>query len=1073
MQSSNALPGNARRKAGVVVKEITTSDLTKVLGFNPSAEQIAAIVSPLEPSMIVAGAGTGKTTVMAGRIAWLIMTQQVPPDRILGLTFTTKAANELLTRVRSFLPGALKYLPDESAHSDLGEPVISTYNAFGSRLLKEHALRLGLEPDARVVVDATRYQLAMRVVCQSNYDLGGLGYSPTTAVTEMLKLDEHCSNYLVDPNHIIEKDSQRLISLEGIAKKQELTHDMIKTCLKRISLAKLVLDFRQAKISNDVIDYADQIRLAAQAAQNSQAMRDILKEQFHAVLLDEYQDTSLSQKVLLQELFGQGHPVMAVGDPCQAIYGWRGAEITNMENFKFDFERQVSGMWEPAQIYKLTANRRSGQNILTAANSLSNKLREIHPEIVELVPADDAKPVGEIQTALLPTFTDEVEWVAEQISKIKPVKSWNEVAVLLREKKNAQYYVNALEAKGIPVQVVDPGALINLPEVREVVSYLEAIYDPTANTALARILLSPRWQIGSRDLAILGRHASELVRVDVTPEMPIDVQLDHIVSAVDKSQRVSLLDALELVSEDETLPYSPEARVRLVELASQLRMLRRFCNESAIDLISRVIRVTGIGIEAMVVNSPEGSTHFDRLAALIDLAGNFRNLEGDSSVAAFLEFLRTGQRFNSLVEADVTLSDNAVIVMSIHKSKGLEFPIVVIPDLTVGVFPSTPKDRHWPKNAFRIPPDALGAPINPLLPEFPSPTGPRGVDFKAFTSAAGELATIDERRLAYVAVTRAEQKVIASGSWWGPTQSRLRGPSDFLINLHDGATHPDVWTQTPDADATNPLLSDVQYLSWPAQIDPAKQSQVQRDAELVRSATIAMHDESGLSSAEKALVESWQQDIDALVLQSRQFESSERLVRLPSSLSASQLIALNTDEDTFLKSLVRPMPRKPSSAADRGTTFHSWVETFYGSRTLIDTETLAGAMDDEIYTDEQLQALKSAFESGPFVNRTPASLELPFALVLGGRTLRGRLDALFTGTLDDPTAADSWLVVDWKTGKPGSANDLQLSIYRQAAAQSLGVNPEQIQAAFYYVADQVVSTPQNLLSLDELAELIL
>lgn len=1073
MQSSNALPGNARRKAGVVVKEITISDLTKVLGFNPSSEQIAAIVSPLEPSMIVAGAGTGKTTVMAGRIAWLIMTQQVPPDRILGLTFTTKAANELLTRVRSFLPEALKYLPDESAHSDLGEPVISTYNAFGSRLLKEHALRLGLEPDARVVVDATRYQLAMRVVCQSNYDLGGLGYSPTTAVTEMLKLDEHCSNYLVDPNHIIEKDSQRLISLEGIAKKQELTHDMIKTCLKRISLAKLVLDFRQAKISNDVIDYADQIRLAAQAAQNSQAMRDILKEQFHAVLLDEYQDTSLSQKVLLQELFGQGHPVMAVGDPCQAIYGWRGAEITNMENFKFDFERQVSGMWEPAQIYKLTANRRSGQNILTAANSLSNKLREIHPEIVELVPADDAKPVGEIQTALLPTFTDEVEWVAEQISKIKPVKSWNEVAVLLREKKNAQYYVNALEAKGIPVQVVDPGALINLPEVREVVSYLEAIYDPTANTALARILLSPRWQIGSRDLAILGRHASELVRVDVTPEMPIDVQLDHIVSAVDKSQRVSLLDALELVSEDETLPYSPEARVRLVELASQLRMLRRFCNESAIDLISRIIRVTGIGIEAMVVNSPEGSTHFDRLAALIDLAGNFRNLEGDSSVAAFLEFLRTGQRFNSLVEADVTLSDNAVIVMSIHKSKGLEFPIVVIPDLTVGVFPSTPKDRHWPKNAFRIPPDALGAPINPLLPEFPSPTGPRGVDFKAFTSAAGELATIDERRLAYVAVTRAEQKVIASGSWWGPTQSRLRGPSDFLINLHDGATHPDVWTQTPDADATNPLLSDVQYLSWPARIDPAKQSQVQRDAELVRSATIAMHDESGLSSAEKALVESWQQDIDALVLQSRQFESSERLVRLPSSLSASQLIALNTDEDTFLKSLVRPMPRKPSSAADRGTTFHSWVETFYGSRTLIDTETLAGAMDDEIYTDEQLQALKSAFESGPFVNRTPASLELPFALVLGGRTLRGRLDALFTGTLDDPTAADSWLVVDWKTGKPGSANDLQLSIYRQAAAQSLGVNPEQIQAAFYYVADQVVSTPQNLLSLDELAELIL
>jgi len=1054
------------------VKEIKTSDLTKVLGFNPSAEQLAAIISPLEPSMIVAGAGTGKTTVMAGRIAWLIMTQQVAPDRILGLTFTTKAANELLTRVRSFLKAALSYLPDDSGHADLGEPIISTYNAFGSRLLKEHALRLGLEPDARVVVDATRYQLAMRVVCQSSHDLGGLGYSPTAAVTEMLKLDEQCSNYLVDPNLIVENDTQRLLGLEQIEKKQELTHDMIKTCKKRIALAKLVLDFRQAKISNDVIDYADQIRLAAQASQNSQAMRDILKEQFQVVLLDEYQDTSLSQKVLLQELFGQGHSVMAVGDPCQAIYGWRGAEITNMENFKFDFKRQVAGAFEPAQIYKLTANRRSGKNILTAANSLSNKLREIHPEIVELVPADDAKPAGEIHTALLPTFADEVEWVSEQISKLKPVKSWNEVAILLREKKNVQYYVTALEARGIPVQVIDPGALVNLPEVREVVSYLEAIYDPTANSALARILLSPRWQIGSRDLAILGRHASELVRVEVTPEMPIEVQLDHIVSAVDKSQRVSLLDALELVGEDDSLPYSPEAKVRMIELAGQLRMLRKFCNESAIDLISRIIRVTGIGIESMVLASPEGSTHFDRLAALLDLAGNFRNLEGDSSVAAFLEYLRTGQRFNSLVEADVTLSDNAVIVMSIHKSKGLEFPIVVVPDLTVGVFPSAPKDRHWPKNAFRIPTDSLGAPINPLLPDFPSPSGPRGVDFKAFATAAGELATIDERRLAYVAITRAERMVIASGSWWGPTQSRLRGPSDFLIDLHDSATDPDIWTPAPDVDATNPLMSDVQYLTWPAQIDPEKRSQIKIAADLVNAAATKLYDESGLTVEEINLVASWQQDIDALVLQSSQNEASERLVRLPNSLSASQLISLTTDEEVFLKSLVRPMPRKPSSAADRGTNFHSWVETFYGSRTLIDTETLSGAMDDEIYTDEQMQALKSAFACGPFVDRTPASLELPFALVLGGRTLRGRLDALFTGTLEDPTASDSWLVVDWKTGKPGSANDLQLSIYRQAAAQTLGVNPEQIQAAFFYVADQVVVAPPKLLSLAELAELI-
>jgi DNA helicase-2/ATP-dependent DNA helicase PcrA len=261
-------------------------------------------------------------------------------------------------------------------------------------------------------------------------------------------------------------------------------------------------------------------------------------------------------------------------------------------------------------------------------------------------------------------------------------------------------------------------------------------------------------------------------------------------------------------------------------------------------------------------------------------------------------------------------------------------------------------------------------------------------------------------------------------------------------------------------------------MSWPPKIEADKRSQIQQSAELVRLALVDHHDESGLSAEESALVDSWKQDIDALVLQANQNESQERIVRLPVSLSASQLIALSLDEETFLKSLVRPMPRKPSSAADRGTTFHSWVEIFYGRRTLIDTEALAGAMDDEIYSDIELQNLKSAFEVGPFVDRNPVSLELPFALVLGGRTLRGRMDALFAGTLDDPTASDRWLVVDWKTGKPGSANDLQLSIYRQAAALTLGVNPDQVQAVFYYVADQVVSTPETLLSLEELKELI-
>ncbi len=365
--------------------------LISVIGMTPSAEQLAAIEAPLEPGLIVAGAGTGKTTVMAARIAWLVMTSQITPDRILGLTFTTKATNELQNRVRKFLPGAIKFAVDSGASEvdELGEPTILTYNSFGSRLLKEHALRLGLEPDARVVVDATRYQLAMRVVANTSIDLSAFGYSAVNATKDLLKLDERLASYLINPDDLIEYDQRTVDQLRTIEKRQKLVEEMEVTSQTRQALAKLVKDFRQAKIDADIYDYSDQIRLAAQAASNSVAMQEMLRSQFGVVLLDEYQDTSIGQKVLLQALFSSGHPVTAVGDPCQAIYGWRGAEITNMDLFPKDFPISET---KTANIFNLTGNRRSGENILTAANLLSAELREIHPIMSPLSSANAELP---------------------------------------------------------------------------------------------------------------------------------------------------------------------------------------------------------------------------------------------------------------------------------------------------------------------------------------------------------------------------------------------------------------------------------------------------------------------------------------------------------------------------------------------------------------------------------------------------------------------------------------------------------------------------------------------------------
>jgi len=1046
------------------------AELIKILQFAPSDEQMTAITAPLEPGMIVAGAGTGKTTVMSARIIWLIMTKQVSPDRILGLTFTTKAAHELMTRVRKMLKPALVAISETPGDSDFGEPIISTYNSFGSRLLKEHALRLGVEPDARVVVDATRFQLAMRVVTNSTLPLGTLGFNPKKAVEGMLALDENCSNYMIDPRAVIADDEARIVDILASGDTKKTPMEVMDTCHERIALARLVLDFRQAKIDNGIIDYADQIRLAAQAAQTSPEMCEIVREQYHVVLLDEYQDTSVSQKVLLTSLFGGGHPVMAVGDPCQAIYGWRGAEVSNMENFGTDFARADGSK---AETYSLATNRRSGVNILSAANDMSGSLRLIHRSINELISGREDLTPGEVHTTLLPTLADEVTWIAEQVAALQGTeKSWSDIAVLIRARKNTGLYVEALEKLNIPIQVVSADALAELPEVREILSYLEIIADPAANPALVRILMSPRWNIGMRDMAVLGRHANSLAPRNIDSDS-IELQLAQVAADVDSVEAVSLLDALELAGEQNTFHYSREALERFAALASELRSLRRYAGDSAIDVINRIVRVTGMGIEALSRQMAEGNSRFDRIAALLDVAGDFRSIEGDSTVHAFLRYLRDGERFNKTPDSTVTIREDAVVIMTIHQSKGLEFPVVVLPEMTDGVFPSVNnKDGHWPTSSKKIPSALLPKSLDPNEFLFPNDKGYRSTDYDAYKKSIKAMRILDERRLAYVAITRAEHKVIASASWWGPTQKDPRGPSEFMRSLHSQATHPGEWTDAPEDNAVNPLKESREYKSWPIPVDEKVIAAINEQGNLVRAAISRSLDAPNLDAEDAQLVQEWNADIEALISQIALAQSDTRVVHLPESLTVSNIIALTQDPESFAKALIRPMPRKPSPAASRGTAFHLWVEHYFDQPALLDIDDLPGAVDADIYTDDQLAALKDAFTSGPFGQRMPRELELPFALVVGGRTWRGRIDAVFNGSLADPTDGTRYLVVDWKTGRAGSANELQLNLYRHAVASALNVDADRVEAAFYYVLDDVVTELSEPLTLEQLTALV-
>ena len=1043
--------------------------LVEIIGFPPSDEQWEAITAPLEPAMIVAGAGTGKTTVMAARVLWLVMTGQVEPDRVLGLTFTSKATTEFQQRVRSNLSKALEYLHGPNSYEDFGEPVISTYNAFGSRLLKEHALRLGLEPDARVVVDALKYQLAFRTVANTQVDLGGAGYSSMKAVQDLVKFDESMANYFVDPHVVIDGEAELLARYDIDVSHGEDHAKLVDTLRKRHALAQLLIEYRANKIANDVIDYSDQIRLAATAALNSPVMCAMLKDEFHVVLLDEYQDTSVSQKILLQALFGDGHPVMAVGDPCQAIYRWRGAEISNMSVFVDDFPTKRNGQMETSAIYNLTLNRRSGQHILDTANALSAGLRDRHPEIKELRAGNTDKPQGDIHVALVKTSRDEVTWVGQQIEEALKTAKPKDVAILLREKSQVDSFVSELERRNIPVQVADAGALLHLPEVRDVVSYLQIISDPTNNQALVRILMSPRWQIGARDLALLGKQATKGndPRADKS-HLTIDEQLEHEIASVDRAERVSLMDELEAVATSQA-GYSVEAIERMTQVANELRELRTHAGETALDLIGRVIRTTGIGVESLSRRTVSGTTRFDRLAMLMDLAGSFRNLDGDSSLHSFVAYISDSDRFGQSVDAELPTLHDAVTVMSIHKSKGLEFPIVALPGIIKGKFPSTKAEDYWNTKPYVVPHRYRLVEQHPDVVAYPGALETIEDDFKAHKSHLQGVNRVDEDRLIYVAVTRAEKLVIASSHWWGRTQSTPRHPSEFLETLKGFATNEVEWQPAPEKGAKNPQFETKVDPLWPARVSDTVIAQLQTQAERV-----VLNDsvDRSLSEAELEIAASWDSDIEALLKQVTVAQSNQRVVRLPNSLSASQVMQLQQDEQAFLRSLVRPMPRQPSAAADRGTAFHAWVENFYGQRGLFDIDTLPGSSDTEIYSDDDLGTLKAAFTSGVFAARTPHDLETPFALVVGARTWRGRIDAVFAGSLDDPTDTTRWTVIDWKTGTPGSANPLQLHIYRNAWAQIMGVDVASVDAAFYFVGDGVIESLDDVLDIDGLSGLI-
>ncbi|MFJ3985718.1 UvrD-helicase domain-containing protein [Streptomyces fungicidicus] len=810
---------------------ITDPDqLKELLGIPFTPEQTACITAPPAPQVIVAGAGSGKTTVMAARVVWLVGTGQVAPEQVLGLTFTNKAAGELAERVRKALVRAGVTDPDAiDPDNPPGEPVISTYHAFAGRLLTDHGLRVGLEPTSRLLADATRYQLAARVLREAPGLYPALTRSFPDLVGDLLTLDAELAEHLVRPEDLREHDAELLRTLEHTRLTNADLRKVPEAAAARRELADLVLRYRAAKRERDLLDFGDQIALSARLAALPEVGR-VLRDEFRVVLLDEYQDTSVAQRVLLAGLFGggTGHPVTAVGDPCQAIYGWRGASVANLDDFPEHFAH-ADGRTATRQ--SLSENRRSGGRLLDLANGLAEPLRAMHAGVEALRPAPGAERDGTVRCALLATHAEEIDWIADSVAHlVNTGKAPGEIAVLCRTAGDFAEIQGALVARDVPVEVVGLSGLLHLPEIADLVAVCEVLQDPGANASLVRLLTGPRWRIGPRDLALLGRRARRLVthaRVDGDDDP--DRRLAEAVEGVDPAEVISLADALDTFLEtpmdgrrdDDGLPFSPDARVRFARLATELRDLRRSLADPLMDVLHRVLAVTGLEVELSASPHALAARRRETLSNFLDVAASFAAGDGEATLLAFLGFLRTAAQYEKGLDNALPGGENTVKVLTAHKSKGLEWDVVAVPGLVTGTFPSGQGREKWTAQG-KVLPHALRGDAD-TLPDVDS-WDSRGL--KAFHEAMKEHQHTEELRLGYVTFTRPRSLLLGSGHWWGPSQKKPRGPSAFLHALyrHCAAGYGEIeaWADEPAEDEENPALhraTDDQV--WPLALDDA------------------------------------------------------------------------------------------------------------------------------------------------------------------------------------------------------------------------------------------------------------
>lgn len=1091
-------------------QRLTPAQLFTALGEKhmPTDQQEKVITAPLKPTLVVAGAGSGKTATMSARVTYLVATGQVDPSQVLGLTFTRKATHELRERIENRLGQLYRYpgwTPSSSGQVQeltavAGEATVATYNSFAGALVREWGLEVGLETDTAVLTPASSWQIMYELMENWGQEFEEPFSSLDSATELALQVANSLNENLLSVDEARElmadlgQNLKDLRSVRGAAK--AIDAKSLPAMTKRIQVLDLVERYIDYKRENSLVDFGDQVALACRIVTDERVGPRVIaqyRDRFKAVLLDEFQDTSVAQTILLSSLFA-GCGVVAVGDPNQAIYGWRGASSAALGQFHRHFSNGAG------PVLQLSTAWRNDPQILQAANRISDPLRasgQVKVEkLVKRPGVGDER--GKVWAARVQDGLAEAELIAKFLAqRWSPSKS---MAVLCRTRSQFTPIVAALIERGIPVEVVGLGGLLDVPEVADVRALMSVALDPTSADRLMRLI--DLVGIDAADLDVVWSFARELVNARASAGQSSAEPL----LAEALSEIVVNFGAFEAFCKKYACALSPAGLYQAKRLGRILQEANGAANLELVDFISWAERALGLDVEAAArVDVNEVGAR--ALAALRAQATSFKSQNPEAGAQVFLGWLNAAQdQERGLELPEVEPAPGAVQVLTVHASKGLEWDIVVVPGLVEANFPSY---RSRPKEDYTVLANSWITQVSEFphtlrrdydsLPPCPfiglSPQAGKDAILAAgeeYRSELGKWEVAEERRLAYVAYTRARSQLLLTTSHYAALSKTPKMTSRFLKELERSQMVQFLADDERDDDLSNRALDQSSVSVWPHQLDalagleepgvadvsgqaaPGKQAGLSlrlRAAALVSAAggcqgagsEEALQIPEGLAPQ---LDDWWRQA--RLLLQERQIrqENGQEIV-LPSHLAATAMAKVGKED--FIMSLRRPLPPPPSKAARLGTAFHEEMSQRLNSEgTLL---SLAEAGSDRLSPADRKQVndwLDNVADLEILQGYSPYATEIDQEIRLAGFNVRCRIDAVFKAV---EKGRAQWLIVDWKTGGQRVRVD-QLSLYVHAWAASQGVDISQVRAAYVYVQDGHVDElrPRQIIGLDVFKE---